>query len=179
MQRVSELLDKAKALTTGFHPGHSRFQIEHFIIGKQGTLYAQYQQCRREIHNRVEELERKVKRKWWRRRKHDVHRENAIRELAEFVELAIVLKAELGPMMPHEEAALELESWVWRVRRQLAIDLLIDKRPSASTMDFILSLPEGPRHTILNLLGGTGPEADADRMNLMAWVYRGAPALEA
>lgn len=161
MQRVTELLAKAKALTEGFQPGHSRYQIDNFIVGKQGTVYAQWQQTRREIHARLSEAEKQD--------------QNATREIEILVALAESLKAQLGPMTPEREAELEAEAWTWRARRKLAIDLVVYGRPSESTMEFILQLPTAQRMPLLEIVKSGGAKA----LELESWLSRGAPALEA
>lgn len=159
---MSELLAKAKALTEGFHPGHSRFQIEHFIIGKQGTLYAQWRQCLAEINNRLEPA-----------KQNDA---SALRELAIFIELADTIKDRLGELTPDREAELEDENWYWRARRKLAIDMLVHKQPTEGTVEFVLALPEQSRRPLLSIIERAG---EVEAKALRTWLYNGAPALEA
>lgn len=156
---MSELIDKAKALTDGFQPGHSRFQIENFIIGKQGTPYAQLQQCKREIQVRLKEAEKQD--------------ENAEREIGILVELAEILKDQVGPMSPEREAELEAASWRDRCRRKIDIDFMVYGRPTESTVEFIFSLPIYDQDTMMGYLKTKADRRELDR------VLAAVPQLEA
>lgn len=158
-REMTDLLDKAKALTTGFHTGHSRFQIEHFIIGKQGTPYAQLQQCKREIQVRLGEAE-----------KQDA---NAEREIGILVELAERLVTQVGELTPERAEELEAASWRDKARRKIDTDFMAYGRPTESTIEFVLSLPTYDQDAMLVYMKHKSDRRELDR------VLASVPQLEA
>jgi hypothetical protein len=49
--------EKIDELLIDYEKYHSRYQIEHFIVGAQGNAWAKYKQCLREIKSRWENIE--------------------------------------------------------------------------------------------------------------------------
>lgn len=158
------MLDRAKELAKLHRKGHSAFQIRHAIVERSGgTPYGQYRQCLAEIESRIKYAE---------------DDEAVMREIGEFVEIAEELSNRLGELTPERERELEIEMWRYKARKKLATDLLVYGRPSESTMDFILWLPEELRHSLLRVVSVT-THGENERERLIGWLYDGAPLLEA
>jgi len=147
---------------------HSDFQIENFIIKKQGDKWAQYKQCLREIASRdssirdsearnkalVSATKKSVRFKLWRllnRKKNgsgpeirlpDGNLDDLKAELDCFLKIAEKLKGELGEITEERRYKLETESWKNKGVKMAAIDILATGRVSNQTYDFIFSLPK-------------------------------------
>ena len=80
------------------------------------------------------------------------------RELDRFVVIAKRLKDKLGEISLERRNELELESWREKARRMAAVEIMTMGRPSKSTMDFILSLPQADMSAILIELKSAKPE---------------------
>jgi hypothetical protein len=181
--------DKIKIILKDDEVQHSDFQVEHFIIGKQGDVWAQYKQCLREIKGRIESI-RSIKdqievfrtkangsRLFWPSKKNRaidaVNKKRAIeqinnllndvigteRELGRFVSLAEKLKAELGEISAERRYQLETESWKNKGIKMAAIDILATGRISNQTYDFIFSLPKDSQLELFAKLSNQQPMA--------------------
>jgi len=167
---------------------HSDFQIENFIIKKQGDTWAQYKQCLREISSRhssikdseargkafVSAAKKNVRFKLWRflnRKKvrgngsvpdiklTDGNLEDLKAELDCFLKIAEKLKAELGEITPERRYQLETESWKNKGIKMAAIDILATGRISNQTYDFIFSLPKESQLELFSKLSAKQPMA--------------------
>lgn len=164
--------DQIERLLEDFEPNHTDFQIDNFIIGKQGDNWAQYKQALREIDGRYkslvtqkEELElltlNRVRRffRWFRiraqrrRRKCEAMMKNIAeteRELRRFLAIAMKLKARLGKLDYDRRKELEADSWLQKTRKMAGVDMLVNGgQLSKATLEMIIALPRRERRTIL------------------------------
>jgi hypothetical protein len=165
---------KVETLFLDFHPEHSEFQIENFIIGGQGGTWAQYRQVLRELGGRHEgvkafrseiickkkEIEAE-RRKWFKDRKKIERLTKEIesakksfkpkaREYFTFYKLAVELKRKLGEITPQKRRQLEAEMWVEKAKRMAAIDLISIGGLQRSTVEFVTSFPRELRRQIFS-----------------------------
>jgi len=182
-------LNQIKNTLLDYEKNHSIFQIDNFIIGKQGDLWAQYKQCLREMRGRIDNLEvlngelelikieiasfklcwpsktaikKKRMKKVWKKRKLEVIAANIIdteREAVRFAEIAEKLKGELGEITPERRYQLETESWKNKGIKMAAIDILATGRISNQTYDFIFSLPKESQLELFSKLSAKQPMA--------------------
>ncbi len=169
---------------------HSTFQIDNFIIGKQGDRWSRYKQALREISNRYqslmdlkEDLELFDMARCWRWRslfgkrariwkKRRIRSRAAMveniseteRELKRFVWLATKLKRDIGNLDKEKRAVLEADSWRQKSLRMAGIDLLVNGRIGQPTMELILALPVREQTEVLGVLA---PDAKPDPFNLI------------
>jgi hypothetical protein len=169
------------------HQGHhSNFQVENFIIGCSGDLWAQYKQALREIESRYEIVftereDLKVEKGRIEKYAHGVNGDTALkailnrkiggyekrlknvrdtsRELKRFVDLAEKLKKELGEITEERRYQLETESWKNKGIKMAAIDILATGRISNQTYDFIFSLPKESQLELFAKLSNKQPMA--------------------
>jgi hypothetical protein len=165
---------KVEKLFLDFHPEHSEFQIENFIIGGQGGTWAQYRQVLRELGGRHEgvkafrseiickkkEVETE-RRKWFKNRRKierllkEIESSKAsfkpkAREYFTLCRLATNLKRKIGEITPQKRRELEAEMWVEKARRMAAIDLISIGGLHRSTVEFITSFPRELRRQIFS-----------------------------
>jgi len=162
-------------LLSDYQSRHSDFQIDNFIIGKQGDNWSMYKQCLREIHMRStslvtlkEDLELMDIERWkWKfsiskkskiRKKRRARVRNELvksineteRELKRFVSLAKKLKRKIGELSYEKRAVLEADSWLQKARRMAGMDMLINRgQISQTTLEMIVALPPRERKSIL------------------------------
>ena len=177
-----------KGLLKDHRARHSEFQIDNFIIGSEPCAWARYRQSLREIDSRWgllvssrEELElfdlsrdrgwpfgRRAKIRLSRRKRSRAALVKNIaeteRELERFVEIAIQLKDEIGPVENGKRELLEADSWRQKAVRMSALDLLVNRGISHTTMDFILKLPIKDRQMVINVIS---PDANPDPLRLL------------
>jgi hypothetical protein len=177
-----------ETLLKDYERSHSRFQIEHFIIGSTGDTWHQYKHALREIENRYRYLNElkdkkdiagvpaKIKR-WFFLRfsektsniKNGDNRENddtildIERELNEFVKIAKKIKKDIGEITDERRQQLEFESWKNKGLKMAAIDILSSGNISNQTYDFIFSLPKKAQLEIFHKLKDNPP------MNLLGF----------
>lgn len=148
--------------------GHSDFQIDHFVINKGNwTPYGQLKQIRREIAGRergIAELRLDLEEKHidleecdqaTARGRVQVKRIHLAieaigesiatteRELSRFREIESTLKVE------GDEAELDQEMWLTKIRVMLALDLLCNGRPSTNLVALLLSTPPQFRQQVV------------------------------
>ena len=172
---------------------HTDFQIDNFIIGGAGDDWAKYKQTLSEISTRYnsilageEELEiARLSRPGFRlaftEKRRALHRvkiarwERSIlatefmltqtkRELARLVENAVRLKKNFINLSKERRAELETESWRNKAIYMSAMDLLVNRGISHTTMDFILKLPKDARRMVINVIS---PDARPDPFKLL------------
>jgi len=177
-----------KLILKDFQPMHSEFQIDNFIVGAESCPWARYKQALREIDSRWsslvssrEDLElfdlsrsrgwpfgRRAKIRLSRRKRSRAALVKNIaeteRELERFVEIAIQLKDEIGPIENGKRELLEADSWRQKAVRMSALDLLVNRGISHTTMDFILKLPIKDRQMVINVIS---PDANPDPLRLL------------
>ena len=182
---MKNLIEK---LLDDYQQYHSEFQIDNFIIGKEGCNWSKYKQALREIDSRYkslisqkEELElfELQKSRCWpfgsrfkimaaRRKRARLAMIDQIseteRELNKFVKIAVKLKEEIGDIGNGKRELLEADSWKQKALKMAGIDLLINGRIGQPTMELILALPEGDRFEVL---GRLSPDSDPDPMKLI------------
>lgn len=149
--------------------GHSDFQIDHFIVNKGNwTPYGQRQQIRREIDSReraiaelhldleerqldLEECDRSKPRGRIQARRillaiDALEKSIATteRELSRFRELGSRISVE------GDDAELDRETWLTKLRVMLALDLLCNGRPSTNLVTLLLSTPEDFRRQAIS-----------------------------
>lgn len=187
-------LIEVEKIISDYEPKHSRFQIENFIIGRQGDKWAQYKQVLQEIKSRYDQVVylreerelfkcrrwklpavtirgRKIRQIEARREKRNyrkllVELEHTERELSVLVELGRKIKTDIGGLDPKKRDKLEALSWFNKAQRMAGIDLLVNHRIGQSTMELILSLPDNDRLSIINLLD---PKSRPDPMKLVGF----------
>lgn len=167
-------------LLNDYEKYHSAFQIEHFIVGKQGNTFGRYRQALRELHGRhhnvrdmflrIEELRLRIAglERWrWLPWGRGLRRNRLARlrmELAEaeesmshgkveyehFLEIARALKTELGGMPPARRRELEEDYWFARFRKMAAVSLMATGHVDPTLLDSILSLPPARRMRLLD-----------------------------
>ena len=165
---------------------HSDFQIENFIIKKQGDAWAQYKQCLREISSRHESItgkenrardisagiKKSVRFKLWRflNRKRfagngsgpeiksaDGNTKDLKAELACLLKIAQKLKEEIGEVTEEKRYQLETKSWAAKGLKMAAIDLMASGRISNQTYDFLFALPKDSMVDIIKELSSKKP----------------------
>lgn len=137
---------------------HSPFQIRHFIVGRAGTAWGQYQQCLREIHTRRMSTVDDIK-----RMRNSIEEERteialAIKERCDeldiFIELAKNLSdqiiAEHGELTPETIDRLDADLWMHRLRISAATDLFRFGSVSSETIELMLSCPIEMRKDLLD-----------------------------
>ena len=174
------MIEKAKTFLKDYEKNHSTFQIDNFIIGKQGDRWAQYKQCLQEIYSHVESIKNsKMNLKVMSlekprfsfylptklNRAKRLHAKEILKariskaqesisvmekELGRFLEIAKRLKNKIGPITDERRQQLELESWTAKGRKMAAIDRVLTGRISHQTFEFILSLPIESQDSILD-----------------------------
>ena len=180
--------NKIESLLEDYQPRHSEFQIDNFIVGKQGDQWSQYKQALREIEDRYnslvnqkEEMELLDLKRWrWsgfgrkaqiikaRRQRNRELMEKGIaeteRELNRFVEIAVKLKERMGKLDYEKRQVLESDSWRQKALRMAGIDLMVNGRIGQSTMELVLALPAKERFLVLAILS---PDAKPDPKKLI------------
>lgn len=153
---MDDTIAAATGLLSDSQPGHSDFQLRHFVLGTQAyTPYTEYMQALRELPARIGACmthTEKVKAAEaaddgapqahfaaiMARRAHD----EAHRELRTLCERAAELKEQVGPLDDERRAKLEHDSWYVRLRTLAAIEYLTDRRLKAPTLEAILATRE-------------------------------------
>lgn len=167
-----DIAKKVEALLKDYHPEHSAFQIENFIIGSQAGLWGRYKQALRELSGRhigmmkirskinlnKKEIELET-RKWFKDKK-KIEKLTAeiesvkktfkpkAREYFTLYKLAVELKRKIGEITPHKRRELEAQMWHEKARRLAAIDLISIGGLQRSTVEFITQLPREMRKEI-------------------------------
>jgi len=165
---------------------HSDFQIDNFIIKKQGDSWAQYKQCLREISSRHESIKnneakakaikskirKTVRFKIWRLINRKKIAGNSVEfdqpemlkttknlkaELECFLKRARELKKVIGEITPEKRYELETESWKAKALKMAVIDVLSTGRISNQTYEFIFSLPKESQLEIFVMLSCKQP----------------------
>jgi hypothetical protein len=145
-------------------PGMSKFQLERFVIAREGlTAWGRYQQALRELATRVDSLKRDyiaLKRAEVPRsdpidaeeaalnadtiRRTIAHRENE-------AQVCLAIVEELRPQFEGEidEDALDAERWEAKIRAIAATDLFTTGRIAGTTVDLARFLPAPHRNRLL------------------------------
>lgn len=158
---------------------HSPFQIRHFIIGRAGTPWGQYQQCLREINARrmadIGDENRSVN---THEEKKDLiaTRDERSRELDLFVKLAVQLRdeiiAEHGELTPETIEALDRDLWMHRLRMMAAMDLIRIGAVGSETLELALSCPIEMRKELVDEI-----ENDKDGLKAFALSFDSRPLI--
>ena len=170
---MKSIFKKAELILSDFHPEHSEFQMENFIIGAQGNEWAQYRQALRELAGRHPDMKNQVarildlrddldaERSRWFRRAEKISRikkeikttreslKSKSREYLFFYKLARNLKRKIGAVTAQRRRDLETQMWVEKARRMAAVDLISINGLQRSTVEFIMSFPRELRRDIL------------------------------
>jgi len=157
-----DLLLTAKALLNEHEGLHSEFQIRWLIIARNGiTLYGCLKQTILEIETRILALNQEtvikptaitndvptladLKNQILNQRQSDL-----IRELQTFCEIAVKLKASIGPLTSKRRYELELELWTLRVHKMAANDFMTQGRLCRDTLELMTAIPFPQRSQIL------------------------------
>ncbi len=137
---------------------HSPFQIRHFLIGRAGTPWGQYQQCLREIHTRrlADREDQKRQNEAWFEDRNDIGaaRDERSIELDIFVKVALELRAQIiaehGELTPETIDRLDADLWMHRLRISAATDLFRFGSVSSETIELMLSCPIEMRKDLLD-----------------------------
>jgi hypothetical protein len=163
---------KVEKLLQDFHPEHSEFQVQHFIVGTGGHPWERYKQALRELSTRhggmiamraaIEAVKgdiAKAKRRWFGRG--DVaglemklvlmrkELKSKSREYCTFYKIARDLKKQIGNVTLQRRRELEAEMWQNKARRMAALDLISLGGLQRQTAEFIASLPREMRRAVL------------------------------
>ena len=161
-------------LLADFHPEHSEFQMEHFIVGTNAHPWERYKQALRELSARhggmlqsgegIRTLEAEIARRgrWYRFGKRrgiaamekklaalKEERKSKAREYVTFYRIARALKKKIGQVTPDRRRELEAEMWLDKARRMAALDLISIGGLQRQTAEFIASLPREMRRSVL------------------------------
>jgi hypothetical protein len=157
-----DLLVKAHELLNDHELYHSEFQIRWFIISRNGgTAYGCYKQALLEIDSRFRAIhamndvgtpspEDKANSTTVVNQHLRKNVDDTIRELSLFCDIAINLKASIGPLDPERRYQLETELWSYRVRKMAVIDFITEGRLCRETVDLLLALPSHQRQEIID-----------------------------
>ncbi len=176
---IGDIRKTVGLLLEDFYPEHSDFQIENFIIGAQGHIWAQYKQALRELDarrhsiesgaeslKRLSREEKKLSGRCWNplarkkraamveaiRKKIASERRSyrsKFREYYRFYKIALELKRAIGELTPARRRELEAESWADKARRMAQIDYLVAGAISRQTVEFIEHFPRHLRRRLL------------------------------
>lgn len=161
-----------------FQRFHSKFQIDHFIIGRAGTPWGQYQQCLREIHAREaanrEDRKRHESLGALNPEREEIIRtmEDRTREISRFRELAEMLKESIGDVNEERRDELDQDLWMHRLRMKAATDIICHGRPSTETVELMLACPIEMREKLIAEL------ADQDSLKAFALTHDSRPLIE-
>ena len=136
--------------------GHSKFQINNFIINMSGlTDYGKYKQCLRELYNRYsnsEVLKYKIKLKKLKKiiffmnknidleiKNLEINLKSNNREIQEFYERAMILKNKLGDLTDKKINEHEKILWIQNIKKNMALDLMASGRVSKGILEIIMA----------------------------------------
>lgn len=144
-----------------FSGGHSRYQVENFIINSQGHLFFRYKQACRELAHRLEtvgglnggELPKGLK-----------------CEIDELLRLADDLRAKLDwdNLSAEQKELLEQNAWYEKAKHMMAVDLICSRGQAINknTIEFILQLPFEFKKDLIKYV------LDKDPRNLIEWAIK-------
>jgi hypothetical protein len=173
---------KISQLLHDHEPSHSSFQLEHFLLGRNGhTVYGCYKQVLREMVARLPSLVQ-IRHKMISglcfefapvaeysqvmSQIDQIEFRDRVREFSNLCSYAVALKQTLGELSPERKRELEMEYWTHYTKCLIARDFLAEGRITSGTIEVIHSLPFHCRAQVLGYL--THP---SDQDALITWYF--------
>ena len=96
------------------------------------------------------------------------HLSDTKREFMRFYAHATWYKAHFGSLTEEDIERLEAEEWIAKLKRKVAIEIVVHKQVSEPTLDAVLALEEEHKESLIKFAG----ESLGDRIGLIAWLKK-------